>query len=56
MNAENRMLSIFRGPMIGLLKNNKSVTLADGKVVSYMPDYLGLLMLKHTFYIKLNNL
>ena len=43
--------------MIGLLKNNKSVTLADGKVVSYMPDYLGLLMLKcSTFYIKLNNL
>ena len=51
MKAENRMLSIFRGPMIGLLKNNKSVTLADGKV-----DYLGLLTLKCTFYIKLNSL
>ena len=42
--------------MIGLLKNNKSVTLADGKVVSFVPDYLGLLTLKCTFYIKLNSL
>ena len=36
--------------MIGLLKNNKSVTLADGKVVSYMPDYIGLLMLKYILH------
>ena len=30
--------------MVGLLKNNKSVTLADGKVVSFVPDYPSLLV------------
>ena len=46
MNDENKLkkameknhcppLLVFRGPMLGKLKNGESVTLEDGSVVSY---------------------